>query len=79
MSNKPTLKLPRLVEVDDYHQFGGLQAQLRDLTGSNLVKVKEIACIGFYIGVVYYGVQPNKAAIKKLAAAQGLNLAEEED
>ena len=53
------LKLPRLLFVDDYHEFHHIQSQLRDLTGTKRVKVEEV---GFgatgtyyekYIGIVY--------------------------
>lgn len=63
MATELPLKLPKLVSVDDYHEFLHIQDRLRDLTGSKRVKVKEVAqdfetaewTLGQekYIGIVY--------------------------
>ena len=61
MATELPLKLPKLVFVDDYHEFKHLQEQLRDLVGAgaDLLRVDEV---GFgqrdthhnqYIGIVY--------------------------
>lgn len=59
MATELSLKLPKFVFVDDYHELHHIQTQLRDLTGSKRVKVVEV---GFgatgtyhnkYIGIVY--------------------------
>lgn len=53
------LRLPKVVLVDDYHEFNHLEDQLRSLTGSNRVKVAELGLENSrprgnrYVGIVY--------------------------
>lgn len=75
--SKLTLKLPRLIQCGDYHEFDEVQSTLRNLVGNNLVKVKEIGMTDSYVGVVYIGKKPSKDQLKELAAKQGISLTDD--
>jgi hypothetical protein len=59
MSTEIPLKLPKLVFVDDYHEFGHIEDMLRELVGNTKVKVLEVSTglrdhsYNQYIGIVY--------------------------
>lgn len=58
-------KLPRIVEVSDYHEFNTYQEILRSIFDDKSFKVKEVGFYdGFYVGVAYYGKQT--PAVKEL-------------
>ena len=70
-----TLRLPRLVEIEDYHECDDLQYKLRQLTGTNDVKVKEVGfSVGAYVAVVYTGKKPSKGVILNLAEMQHIRM-----
>lgn len=70
-----TLKLPRLVTANDYHEFADIQRLLRIVTDRK-VHVYEV---GFdvdyseYVAVVYVGRKPSKRVIGQLAHIQKLS------
>jgi hypothetical protein len=63
--------MPFLIEVDDYHEFRFIQACLNLI--NTRIKVAELddysSMLGAYLGVVYEGRRPSKAAIKKMVDA----------
>lgn len=58
--------MPFLIEVTDYHQFQFIQGCLNMI--NNRIKVAELSAtmLGGYLGVVYEGRRPSKAAIKQM-------------
>lgn len=64
--------LPVLVLAQDYHEFGVIQDHMRLL--NRKIRVKELGCNGNYVGIVYMGRQPNKATIRKMLEAKGIDL-----
>lgn len=59
-----TLKLPVIVEADDYHDFDYVVRLLKQF-GVKL-KFHEIGCAGLYYAVFYEGKKPSNATLEKL-------------
>ena len=57
-----TLDLPMLIECTDYHEIDEWRENLRMLNSD--LKVKDLGCIGNYIGLVYYYRLPPAVEIK---------------
>ena len=47
------INLPARIEVMDYHEFDSLLEALKQIIPG--IKVKEIGCVGNYIGIAYVG------------------------
>jgi CO dehydrogenase/acetyl-CoA synthase alpha subunit len=63
------VKLPQIVEVGDYHEFGHIEDHLRHVLGDQ-INVEEV-CYSNYgtcVGVIYVGQKPKKL-IKDLLKA----------
>ena len=67
------LKLPRLIEVSDYHEFRNIEDMLKQLN-----KTLRCAEVGFtgshYVGVIYKGRRPGKAELREQARRQKMVL-----
>lgn len=69
------LKLPKLVECADYHEFSYLQNTLRQFVEpKKSVKVKELGFNGMYVGIVYLDKLPTKDEIEQLSKDQKISL-----
>lgn len=72
------LNLPQLIKVNDYQEFGDLEDKLKQL--NRRLRCTEVGFSGSkYVGVVYVGRKPSKAAIETLAQAQKIVLENVED
>lgn len=71
-----SIQLPRLVTVDDYHEFPELSRHMIKMSNHRGVKVSEVGFdedSGLYVGVVYVGRKPSKRVIDQLAHIQRIS------
>lgn len=64
------VSLPRIVQFEDYHQFGYFAENLRSFIGNRRIHVTELGfdeSTGMYEGVVTLG-KPTRAQLKEIIA-----------
>lgn len=65
--------VPRLIEVQDYHEFDNIKDYLERL-GVHRPKVAEVGFNGRYVGVVYTGRKPGQQSLNWMSDVQGIKL-----
>ena len=72
-----TIDIPKLVEGDDYHDFGHLEDSLKVL--DKRLRCEEVGTINrpapftTYLGIVFIGEKPSKETLQKMANEQDWN------
>lgn len=76
------IALPRLVFVDDYHEFDELADKLNGIIDKDYGKVKCYE-VGFnkgkYVGVLYVGLKPSKQVEEQMLKDAKIKIREDED
>lgn len=64
-----TLRLPRLITVDDYHDFGFIQGLIEEDLGINGVYVTEVGFLeGEYVALIHTDCEAHNQLVMELTA-----------